>query len=100
MGLCGTVCAMREQSERARLLQIDVVADPAGGLRFSVRDNGPGVAAGSDARMFEAFFSTKPDGLGMGLAISRSIVENHGGRLWLARDGGPGACFEFTIPDN
>ncbi len=94
------VDAMREQSERARLLQIDVVADPAGGLRFSVRDNGPGVAAGSDARMFEAFFSTKPDGLGMGLAISRSIVENHGGRLWLARDGGPGACFEFTIPDN
>lgn len=98
--IVNAVDAMREQSERARLLQIDVVADPAGGLRFSVRDNGPGVAAGSDARMFEAFFSTKPDGLGMGLAISRSIVENHGGRLWLARDGGPGACFEFTIPDN
>jgi signal transduction histidine kinase len=50
--------------------------------------------------MFEAFYSTKPDGLGMGLAISRSIVENHGGRLWLARDDGPGACFRFTIPDN
>ncbi len=98
--IVNAVDAMREQSERARLLQIDVVADPAGGLRFSVRDNGPGVAAGSDARMFEAFFSSKPDGLGMGLAISRSIVENHGGRLWLARDGGPGACFEFTIPDN
>ena len=50
-------------------------------------------------RLFEAFFSTKSDGLGMGLAISRSIVENHGGRLWLDTGKKPGACFLFTIPD-
>lgn len=50
-------------------------------------------------RLFETFFSTKPDGLGMGLAISRSIVENHGGRLWLETGNQPGACFMFTLPD-
>ena len=91
--------AMREQSGRERLIQIDVAPDPAGGLCFTVRDSGPGVAEGSESKMFEAFFSTKPDGLGMGLAISRGIVENHGGRLWLEREGAPGACFKFTIPD-
>ncbi len=94
------VDAMREQSGRARRLDIAVTPDPAGGLCFAVRDSGPGIAEDSEARLFEAFFSTKPDGLGMGLAISRSIVENHGGRLWLDRSAGPGACFKFTIPDN
>ena len=93
------VDAMREQSGRARRLDIAVTPDPAGGLCFAVRDSGPGIAEDSEARLFEAFFSTKPDGLGMGLAISRSIVENHGGRLWLDRTQGPGACFLFTIPD-
>lgn len=98
--IINAVDAMREQSGRARVLQIAVAADPAGGTCFSVRDSGPGISPESEGRMFEAFYSTKPDGLGMGLAISRSIVENHGGRLWLARDDGPGACFRFTIPDN
>lgn len=98
--IINAVDAMREQSGRARVLQIAVAADPAGGTTFAVRDSGPGISPESEGRMFEAFYSTKPDGLGMGLAISRGIVENHGGRLWLARDDGPGACFRFTIPDN
>jgi len=98
--IVNAVDAMREQTGRARTLHIAVAADPLGGTVFSVRDSGPGIGADAGARMFEAFYSTKPDGLGMGLAISRSIVENHGGRLWLERDGSPGACFRFTIPDN
>ena len=64
-----------------------------------MQDSGLGIAAGTEERLFEAFFSTKSDGLGMGLAINRSIVENHGGRLWLDTGKKPGACFLFTIPD-
>lgn len=93
------VDAMREQPCGARQLHIEVTPEAAGGLCLAVRDSGPGVAADMEARLFEAFFSTKSDGLGMGLAISRSIIENHGGRLWLDRSEGPGACFKFTLPD-
>jgi len=48
--------------------------------------------------MFEAFTTTKPEGMGMGLPISRSIVLNHGGRIWAAANDGPGATFQFTVP--
>lgn len=97
--IMNAVDAMRDLHGRERLLTITVAAEPAGGLVFSVQDSGPGIAAGTEGRLFEAFFSTKSDGLGMGLAISRSIVENHGGRLWLDASQQSGACFLFTIPD-
>lgn len=92
------VDALRDLPAARREVNIAVAPDDAGGLRFSVRDRGPGVAA-TEARLFDAFYTTKPDGLGMGLAISRSIVENHGGRLWLDPAVQPGACFVFTLPD-
>lgn len=97
--ILNAVDAMRDLPGGGRRLRIEVAPEPAGGLGFAVRDSGPGVAADMEARLFEAFYSTKPDGLGMGLAISRSIIENHGGRLWLDRSAGPGACFRFTLPD-
>jgi C4-dicarboxylate-specific signal transduction histidine kinase len=64
----------------------------------SVQDSGVGLKAAEVNRLFEAFYTTKADGMGMGLAISRSIVEAHGGRLWLAPAGGPGVTFEFILP--
>jgi signal transduction histidine kinase len=65
---------------------------------ITVRDSGPGFAPGDLDRLFDAFYTTKPDGLGMGLAISRSIVESHGGRLWATANVPTGAGFQFTLP--
>jgi PAS domain S-box-containing protein len=81
-----------------RSISIDVVNHPERGVLFSVKDSGPGVPEEKMAMIFEPFFSTKNDGLGMGLAISRSIVENHGGELKLESSGVGGACFTFSIP--
>ena len=69
-----------------------------GQLQFSVSDTGVGLPAEKMDQIFSAFFTTKPQGSGMGLAISRSIVESHGGRLWATANDGPGATFHFTLP--
>lgn len=97
--IVNAVDALRDTPADARALAIMVTAEPTGGVRIAVHDSGPGIRPESEAKLFDAFFSTKPDGLGMGLAISRSIIENHGGRLWLDRTQPGGACFVFTIPD-
>ena len=65
---------------------------------ITVRDSGPGLAPQLLDRLFDAFYTTKPDGLGMGLAISRLIVESHGGRLWATGNAPTGAAFQFTLP--
>jgi signal transduction histidine kinase len=69
-----------------------------GQLEFAVSDTGVGLPTEKIDQIFSAFFTTKPQGSGMGLAISRSIVESHGGRLWAAADGERGATFHFTLP--
>jgi len=66
----------------------------------SVQDSGVGLKQAKVDQLFEAFYTTKAQGLGMGLAISRSIIEAHGGRLWAATASGPGATFEFALPAN
>jgi signal transduction histidine kinase len=63
-----------------------------------VADNGPGLAAGMERRLFEAFYTTKGGGMGMGLSIARSIVESHGGKIWAVNGTDGGAEFHFTIP--
>ena len=63
-----------------------------------MRDSGPGLSPESLGRLFHAFYTTKPQGMGMGLAISRSIVEAHGGRLWATANEPRGAVFQFTLP--
>jgi len=69
-----------------------------GQLLFSVSDTGVGLPKEKMEEIFSAFFTTKPQGSGMGLAISRSIVESHGGRLWATANDGRGATFHFTLP--
>src|SRR5208283_5169245 len=69
-----------------------------GHLQFSVSDTGVGLPTEKMDQIFSAFFTTKPQGSGMGLAVSRSIVESHGGRLWASTNDGRGATFHFTLP--
>jgi signal transduction histidine kinase len=64
----------------------------------AVKDSGPGVAPASLERLFDAFYTTKSEGLGMGLSICRSIIEAHGGRLWVTANLPRGAIFHFTMP--
>ena len=65
-----------------------------------VQDTGPGLSPESLPRLFEPFYTTKPEGMGMGLYICRSIIEAHGGRLWATPCEPQGALFQFTIPSN
>jgi signal transduction histidine kinase len=67
-------------------------------VQISVSDTGVGLPAGKADNIFDAFFTTKPEGSGMGLAISRSIIESHGGRVWASANSGKGATFHFTVP--
>lgn len=92
--------AMRDQQHLDRILTISVMAEAPEGVLFSVKDTGPGISPSLEGKIFDALFSTKNDGLGMGLAISRSIIENHGGRLRLETALGAGANFIFNLPLN
>ncbi len=64
----------------------------------AVQDTGIGIEPEHESQLFNAFFTSKPDGMGMGLSICRSIIEAHGGRIWASRNAGPGATFQFTLP--
>jgi signal transduction histidine kinase len=66
--------------------------------QVTVHDSGPGIDPQTLHRIFDPFFTTKPKGLGMGLAISRAIIELHGGQLWVESEPGSGASFHFTLP--
>jgi signal transduction histidine kinase len=90
--------AMGAVSGRERILEIGARLERSDEVRVYVRDTGPGLDGAQRQRAFDAFYTTKPHGMGMGLAISRSIVETHGGRLWVERNRGPGETFQFTLP--
>jgi signal transduction histidine kinase len=72
--------------------------NPEGHLTVSISDSGVGLPAESADRIFDPFHTTKPQGTGMGLTITRSIVESYGGRVWAAANQGAGATFHFTLP--
>jgi C4-dicarboxylate-specific signal transduction histidine kinase len=91
--------AMVDVHDRPRQLLIRTEREDGGGVRANVRDVGVGVDPQAMDKMFDAFYTTKTDGMGIGLSVSRSIVERHHGRLWVERnDDGPGATFSVSIP--
>jgi signal transduction histidine kinase len=85
-------------SEDARQVLITTSLTELNDLNIGVQDTGPGLSPETLSRLFEPFYTTKPNGMGMGLSICRSIVEAHGGRLWATRCEPRGALFQFTIP--
>ena len=89
--------AMSTVADRERDLVIKTQRGEGDEVRVAVQDSGIGFDPQSAERMFDAFHTTKPGGLGVGLSVSRSIVESHGGRLWALLNDGPGATFQFTI---
>lgn len=90
--------AMSGIGEGPRELLISSGTANSGGVLVTVYDSGPGLASAGLDRLFESFYTTKPNGLGLGLSICRSIVETHGGRLWASANVPRGAIFQFTVP--
>jgi C4-dicarboxylate-specific signal transduction histidine kinase len=90
--------AMESVTDRVCELLIRSGRSDAGEVLVSVQDSGAGIDPQHLNRLFDAFFTTKPDGMGMGLAICRTIIEAHGGRLWATGNAGPGATFQFSLP--
>jgi signal transduction histidine kinase len=99
--IMNSIEAMRNVRKDRRQLFIGARLDAQEDKRFvliTVRDSGVGLKSGQISKLFETFYTTKADGMGMGLAISRSIIEGHGGRLWAKPKAGRGAIFQFTLP--
>jgi signal transduction histidine kinase len=90
--------AMNGVAEGSRELFVSTAADGSNAVLVAIIDTGPGLEPGKIGNLFDAFYTTKRDGMGMGLAISRSIIDAHGGRVWAEPNASRGAVFKFTLP--
>jgi C4-dicarboxylate-specific signal transduction histidine kinase len=90
--------AMSDVADRPRRLVVRSQIHNSGEVLVAVRDSGVGIAPKDEKRIFDAFFTTKAQGMGMGLSISHSIIEAHGGRLWASSNSDHGATVQFTLP--
>ena len=96
--LMNSIEAMNEVDERSRELLVQSRRGAPGSIVVAVSDSGPGLGPGDPDVIFNAFYTTKPSGMGMGLSVSRSIVEAHGGRLWATSEESGGARLQFSLP--
>jgi PAS domain S-box-containing protein len=94
----GLEAIAKNKNGAPRELSIRSDSDDADHVVIAVSDSGEGLDAANLERVFDAFFTTKPDGMGMGLAISRTIIESHGGKLWASSNSPHGAVFQFSLP--
>ena len=90
--------AMNTVAHDSRELLVKTAADNSNAVLVAIQDTGPGLEPDKIDNLFDAFYTTKRDGMGMGLAISRSIIEAHGGRVWAEPNTPQGAIFQFTLP--
>jgi signal transduction histidine kinase len=90
--------AMSSVDDRPRELRIITRNIDADQVQVTVKDSGAGIDPNTLDKIFDPFYTTKPGGMGMGLSISRSILQAHGGRLWVAAKDGPGTIFHFSLP--
>ena len=90
--------ALGDVTGKDRHVSVSASLDGPGSVEIVVSDSGPGIPADKLTHIFDSFFTTKPEGMGMGLPISRTIIEAHGGRLWAESNNGSGASFRFTLP--
>ena len=98
--ILNSIEAMDAVIDRPKVLTISSQLVEPNCLLVAVKDTGAGLDPTTADRIFESFFTTKPNGMGMGLSICRSIVEAHGGRLWATANVPHGATFQFTLPVN
>ena len=96
--LMNAIEAMSGVSNRPRELVITTQNIDADCVQATVEDSGIGIASDTIDKIFDSFYTTKPGGMGMGLSISRSILQSHGGRLWAVGKDTPGTMFHFTVP--
>jgi C4-dicarboxylate-specific signal transduction histidine kinase len=96
--IMNAVHSMTSVEDRERKLLVQTARDKSGDVLIEVRDSGVGIASENLERIFDAFYTTKPDGMGMGLSICRTIIEAHGGRLWAESNDDRGAALRFTLP--
>ena len=90
--------AMASVQDRPRQLIVRTTSDGAGAIRLDVQDTGTGIDPLLTEKLFEPFYTTKSEGMGVGLFVSRSIIERHAGRLWITPNQGPGVTFSFVLP--
>ncbi|MCY1745874.1 PAS domain S-box protein [Ensifer sp. SL37] len=90
--------AVKEVRDRLKMIEISTRVDQDGFVSLAVADNGVGIDTDSASRIYEPFYTTKADGMGIGLTICRSIVETHGGKLWMEANIGPGVTVHFSVP--
>jgi PAS domain S-box-containing protein len=96
--MMNAIDAMKSVLDRPRVLRLETRRHGGDAVLVAVGDSGVGLKPECMEKLFKTFYTTKPKGLGMGLSISRSIVESHGGQLWAEPNDGPGATFQFTLP--
>jgi signal transduction histidine kinase len=92
--------AMASVNDRPCELLVSARNSSSEGVLVSICDSGVGIDPNQIDKIYDAFFTTKPMGIGMGLSISRSIIEAHGGRIWATRNDGPGLTVQFSLPVN
>jgi signal transduction histidine kinase len=96
--LMNSIEAIRLTDHPARLIKITTSSEPSSQIAVSIADTGVGLGSIGVERIFEPFYTTKPEGLGIGLSICRSLIEAHGGCLWASENSPRGCIFRFTVP--